>query len=119
MFTLRRLKKDEMKNTHSEISPKPNGDLLVSEIKSLTDTFCAKHRPEVAELASFMLLSTQLMVSFGQSNGVNVQRHLDIQKVLVAHWSQEHDIDLSDLISAIADLSTASQTVAILSSLPD
>ena len=108
-----------MNNTNSETAPKSNDNLLGQEIKSLTDTFRAKHRPEVAELASFMLLSTQLTVSFGRSNGVNVQRHLDIQKALVAHWSQDHDIDLSDLTSAITDLSTASQTAAILSSLPD
>lgn len=108
-----------MTNNRIDNSFKTDTDLLfASEVKTLSDTFRSKHRPEVAELASFMLLSTQLTVSFGRSNGVNVQRHLDIQKVLVAHWSQDHEIDLSDLTSAIADLSMASQTAAILSSLP-
>jgi Tfp pilus assembly protein PilV len=99
---------------------KPEADLLfASEVKALSDTFRSKHRADIAQIASHVMLSTQLMLSFGKSNGIDMKVHLAIQNVLVSNWLVNAEIEPETFKAAIVDLDKASQTAAILSSLPD
>jgi uncharacterized hydantoinase/oxoprolinase family protein len=99
---------------------KPEADpLFASEVKALSDTFRSKHRADIAQIASHVLLSTQLMLSFGKTNDIDMKVHLAIQNVLVSNWLASAEIEPQTFHAALADLDMASQTASILSSLPD
>jgi hypothetical protein len=109
-----------MTNNRIDNSFKTYSDpLFASEVKALSDTFRSKHRADIAQMASHVLLSTQLMLSFGKANGIDMKVHLAIQNVLVGNWLVNAEIEPADFKAALGDLGKASQTASILSSLPD
>jgi hypothetical protein len=106
--------------TTSDIKFKSDADpLFASEVKTLSDTFRSKYRADIAQMASHIMLSTQLMLAFGRANAIDMKIHLAIQNALVSNWLVSAEIEPDMLKAAIADLDTASQTASILSSLPD
>lgn len=120
MFTVWILKRQNMTNNRPEqVHKSHTSPLLASEVKALSDKFHSKHRADIAQMASHVMLSTQLMLSFGKSNNIDMGLHLAIQNVLVNNWLVSADIEPAKFKAALHDLDKSYQTAAILSSLPD